>query len=269
MHFKYFFLFLVNTLENISDENDGTDFRSGSLMDDDEYNKSRSTAFGRSSLTQTTSGLSLNSGTHCQNFENERVQVQQEAAYNNDTFRANEADNQIQEGDAVDANELNYQTQEYDAAGANKLNGQMQQDDEFNTNNGPTNNDFWVPEDDNEEDYEFDIHRQVRLHREAEAEAANLDRRLLAPRDEIRNRVRKPCKKNQIEELKAKQLDLLKVQMDAQKLFLQNAKSVEAVNRGKVVIIKILQKRSREKLKLAEYQRKIAELEYKQKKNLK
>lgn len=31
----------------------------------------------------------------------------------------------------------------------------MQQDDEFNTNNGPTNNDFWVPEDDNEEDYEF------------------------------------------------------------------------------------------------------------------
>lgn len=57
----------------------------------------------------------------------------------------------------------------------------------------------------------------------------------------------------------------MKVQMDAQKLLLQNAKSVEAVNREQVVNIKILQEESREKLKLAEFQRKIAELEYKQK----
>lgn len=81
----------------------------------------------------------------------------------------------------------------------------------------------------------------------------------------MRNRVGKPSKKNQIDELKAKQLDLVKVQMDAQKLLLQNAKSVEAVNREQVVNIKILQEESREKLKLAEFQRKIAELEYKQK----
>lgn len=42
----------------------------------------------------------------------------------------------------------------------------------------------------------------------------------------------------------------MKVQMDAQKLLLQNAKSVEAVNREQVVNIKILQGESREKLKL-------------------
>lgn len=46
--------------------------------------------------------------------------------------------------------------------------------------------------------------------------------------------------------------------MDAQKLLLQNAKSVEAVNREQVVNIKILQEESREKLKLAEFQRKIS-----------
>lgn len=172
------FSFLVNTLENVSDDNDGTDFSSGSSMDDDEYNKSRSTAFGRSFLTQTTSGLSLNSGTHSQNLENESAQVQEEAAYNNNTSRANEAVDQIQQGDAADANESNDQTREDDAARANELNGQMQQDDEFNTNGRPEN--IWVPEDHNELDYEFDIDRQIRLQREADAEAANLNRRLLA-----------------------------------------------------------------------------------------
>lgn len=98
----------------------------------------------------------------------------------------------------------------------------------------------------------------MRLQHEADAEAANLHRRLLAPREEIRDRVRGAGKKNQFDELKAKQLELVKVQLSAQKL-------LQELNRENVVNMKIAQEESREKLKLAEIQRKIAELEYKHK----
>lgn len=83
---------------------------------------------------------------------------------------------------------------------------------------------------DNLEDDEFSIDRQLRLRREQEEEEehANLGRRLLAPREEIRNRNRQPKKKQTNQEsinlLREKQLKLLDLQMDYHKILIENAK---------------------------------------------
>lgn len=84
----------------------------------------------------------------------------------------------------------------------------------------------------NLEDDEFSIDRQLRLRREQEEEEAraNMGRRLLAPREEIRHRNRQPKKNKKqsnpesIDMLKEKQLKLLDLQMDYHKILIENAK---------------------------------------------
>lgn len=79
----------------------------------------------------------------------------------------------------------------------------------------------------NSEDYEFDIDRQLRLEREAENES-HQTRRLLAPRNEIRQRNRPPSKRQQnndsFQDLRERQLQLVNLQIDYTKVLLENAK---------------------------------------------
>lgn len=76
-------------------------------------------------------------------------------------------------------------------------------------------------------DYEFDIERQARLEQEAENEA-DQNRRLLAPRTEIRQRTRQPSKRQQNQQsfkvLGERQLQLVNLQIDYTKVLLENAK---------------------------------------------
>lgn len=80
------------------------------------------------------------------------------------------------------------------------------------------------------EDNEFPLDRQFRLLREQEEEEerANLGRRLIAPRDEIRHRNRQPKNKQtnpeSIHLLKEKQLKLLDSQLDYHKILIETAR---------------------------------------------
>lgn len=201
-------------------------------------------------MTQNAINLSLNEDLHSQSHDEE-----DEAAENN-VAHTGQAIGQIgQDGVANSGQEID-QIDQGDAANEGQAIDRTIQGDAANDGQ---NGDEWIPEhDNNPEDHEFEIDRHLRLQHEADAEAANLHRRLLAPRDEIRNRVRGTGKKNQFDELKEKQIELVKVQLNAQKL-------LQELNRENVVNMKIAQEESREKLKLAEFQRKIAELEYKHK----
>lgn len=117
-----------------------------------------------------------------------------------------------------------------------ELAGQNVEEESYNANSldhddGNNENLIYMRPDDqlpgNPEDYEFDIERQARLEREAETEA-NQNRRLLAPRNEIRQRARQPSKRQQNQDsfqvLRERQLQLVNLQIDYTKVLLENAK---------------------------------------------
>lgn len=80
----------------------------------------------------------------------------------------------------------------------------------------------------NAEDDEFSIDRQLRLLQEQEEEerGANMNRSLLAPREEIRQRNRRPKKTNSehIDLLREKQLKLVDLQINLNEVLLETAK---------------------------------------------
>lgn len=106
-----------------------------------------------------------------------------------------------------------------------------------------------VPETDHLEDFEFPLDRQLRLLQEAEEEEqrGGLTGRLTAPLNEKRSRPTTQSSNRIIDQLRAKQLELVDVQLKVQQKLLENAE--------------IANEEAQERLKMTTAQRKQAEIE--------
>lgn len=97
------------------------------------------------------------------------------------------------------------------------------------------------------EDDEWELDRRIRLTREMEQEQGHLNRRLTAPPNEIRrrNRSRQTQSANRngnstIDSLREKQMQLVDLQIDLQKVLLENAKITQKETQEKYLYTKAL-----------------------------